>query len=439
VATSTTTQADPQVQTSLAFLKDLLPSDKPRDFAIRFWDGTTLDANATQPTRFTLVINHAGTVRRMFFPGGPLNFFQAYFRDDFDIEGDMVAFCDFCDGLDDHGMAMSIFQKLGLGWRLWRMPKVDRQTGEIRTFERKGAIHSKQRDQDAVRFHYDISNEFFALFLDRLMMYTSGIFADENDDIHAAQERKLDLICRKLRLKSGDRLLDIGCGWGGLALFAAKNYGAHVVGATLSKPQMEWANQKVREAGLEGRCRFDLVDYRDIDEQQKFDKITTIEVIEHFGSPQFATYFQKCWRLLRPGGTLFLQNITQALPDALRAGAHAVCQAHFFPDGEMASTAFAQHEAEKAGFEVRHVESFREHYALTLKRWLDTLEARHDEALRVVNEATYRIFRLCFASSRQNMLKNNCGVHQVVLAKLDGPGSGYPLRREDWFADQRGS
>ena len=424
--------ADTQVQKSLAILKDLLGGYTAHDFAVRFWDGTTWETHPGQPARFTVVLNHPGAVRKMFWPPGILSPLQAYLYDDFNIEGDLIAFINLCGYLERFTPTLSVKQRLSLAWRLWNLPKVDRPRAGRKMAELQGEVHSRERDQQAISYHYDVSNELFEIILDEHLQYTSGIFADPSEDLLTAQERKLDLICRKLRFKSGDRLLDIGCGWGGLAMFAAKNYGAQVVGVTISKRQADWARAKIRAAGLDSLCRIDLIDYRDLDEREPFDKITTVEVIEHFGPAQYPAYFQKCWRLLRPQGSLLLQQITQADPTTMR-GALKFSQHYIFPDGELSSVGNTQSEAERAGFEVRDMEGLREHYCLTLEHWLKNLETRHDEVIRLTDEANFRIFRLHFAGSIRAFRINAYSLYQTMYVKPDSATSGYPLGREDWY------
>ncbi len=425
--------ADPQVQVSQKLLNDMLRDYTPRDFAVRFWDGTVSDPEPGQATRFTLVLNHPGSLRTMFLPPTVLALTQAYVYDDFNIEGDMVAFGRLCDFLDQLKPNLGLFQQLGLGLRLWNLPKVERPRVGRGAAQLAGQVHSRDRDRQAIRYHYDVSNEFFEQILGPEMVYTSGIHADPSEELHLAQKRKLDLLCRKLRLQPGERFLDIGCGWGGLVMYAAKHYGVHAVGITISERQAEWARAKVRAAGLEDRCRIELVDYRDIDEKAPFDKIVTVEVIEHFGAAQFPTFFQKCWRLLRPQGSLLIQQITQADAAAMR-GALEFNQHYIFPDGELVSMSFTQREAEAAGFEVRDMEGIREHYCLTLRNWLKNLEARHDELVRITDEATFRVFRLHYSGACRGFLNNVYSLYQTLYVKPDGVASGYPLGRGDWYA-----
>jgi len=406
----------------------------PRNFAVRFWDGSTWAPESDQVARFTLVLNHAGSVRKMFWPPRVLSPLQAYLYDDFDIEGDAIGFCDLCGYLERTTPTFSIWKRLWLAWRLWNLPSVERERTGRQMVELDGQLHSRERDQQAISYHYDVSNEFFEMVLGPKMVYTSGIFADPSEPLEVAQERKLDMLCQKLRLRPGERFLDIGCGWGGLVMHAAKNYGVKAVGVTISKKQAEWARARIKEAGLESRCQIDLVDYRDVDEREPFDKIVTVEVIEHFGAAQFPEFFRKCWRLLRPQGSLLIQQITQADPSGFRGALH-FSQHYIFPDGELTTIGYTYNEAEKAGFEVRDMECIREHYCLTLGHWLHNLETRHDDVVRITDEANYRIFRLHYAGSIRAFNNNAYNLHQTLYVKPDGFASGYPLRRDDWYVD----
>jgi cyclopropane-fatty-acyl-phospholipid synthase len=426
-----------QTNSGIAFLKELFAGVSPRDFAVRFWDGTTWEPEPEQAARFTIVLKHPGAVRNMFWPPNIISVGEAYLNDDFDVEGDMVAYVRFCERLEDHEKTLSLVTKLSYAWRLWRMPKLERTRSDRHAARLTGAVHSLERDRQAIAFHYDLSNEFYSRILDSRMLYTCAVFAHPEEELEAAQVRKLDLVCRKLRLTTGERFLDIGCGWGGLVIHAAKHYGVRAEGFTLSARQAEWAQRKIREAGLEDRCRVKLLDYRDIDEREPYDKIATIEVTEHFGPDQLLTYFNKCWRLLRPQGSLLLQQITLNDPAALRPSHKVFNQAYVFPDGELLSVVATQNAAEKVGFEVRDVEGLREHYVLTLRHWLKNLEAHRDELVRDTSETAYRIFRIYLAASIcLGEFNRRWGEFQVLFLKAHPTENNYPLSRADWYANR---
>jgi len=422
--------ADARIKTQLQLLQDLTRGCEPRDFLVRFWDGSTWEPEPGRPALFTLVLNHPGSLRKMLWPPNDMSVAEAFVYEDCNIEGDLPAFIRFFRGLG--AKKRSVSERLRLGWRLWNLPALDRpRTGRPRA-NLQGKVHSKERDAQAISYHYDASNEFFEILLDSHMQYTCAVFAGPDEDLETGQQRKLHYLCRKLRLKPGERLLDIGCGWGCLAMFAARHYGVQAVGATLSKRQSEWAEEHIRQAGLQDRCRVDHIDYRDIPENQSFDKVATVCVLEHLGEPGIATYMQKVHRLLRPGGSAVIQQITLSRP--YRVAAHRqFSERYVFPDGELVPISTTLREAEKAGLEVRDVESLREHYPLTIKHWLKKIEDRHDEAVRLTDEATFRVHKLYLAGAMVGYADNVYNLHHTVVVKPDHGTSGYPLGRGDWY------
>ncbi len=241
-----------------------------------------------------------------------------------------------------------------------------------------GRLHSRRRDRQSVQFHYDVSNDFYALYLDELMVYSCAYFKTGEEDIHTAQRQKLEHICRKLQLKPGERLLDIGCGWGGLAIYAAQHYGVDVTGITLSEKQVALAQECIAQAGLSDRCRVLLQDYREVPTDQPFDKLVSVGMFEHVGAAKLPLYFAQAWKLLKPGG-LFLNHgiasMTSHNPKPSLLGRwlykmNSFMDRYVFPDGELVDINQTLRAAEGAGFEVRDVESLREHYALTLRHWV---------------------------------------------------------------------
>lgn len=285
----------------------------------------------------------------------------------------------------------------------------------------------------AVRYHYDLPPEFFALWLDRHMMYSCAYFADgDRSDLDAAQEHKLEYICRKLRLRPGDQLLDIGCGWGGLIMYAAAQHGVHAHGITLSIRQGEVARKRIHDAGLDDRCRVEVCDYRDIECAQPFDKIVSLGMCEHVGKALLPEYFKRVWQLLRKGGVFLNSGIACAFSQS-RRDAPSFVDRYVFPDGELVPVSNSLGAAEAVGFEVRDVESLREHYAITLRRWVRRLEAYADTARNVTDETTYRIWRLYMAGSAHQFRSGELNLYHVLLAKPRNGSSGMPLTRSDWY------
>ena len=366
----------------------------------------------------------------MFLPGTEVGLAEAYLRNDFDIEGNIEAAFEVGDFLlsclDDWK------KKLKLGNLLIRLPEGDGrstiQRGAGQLLPRiRGKLHSPQRDRRTVTFHYDVSNDFYRLWLDRRMVYSCAYFKSRSDDLDTAQEQKLDYICRKLRLRSGQRLVDIGCGWGALVIHAAKHFGIHAEGITLSEPQAEWARSRIAEAGLENKAKIELRDYREIaaEGSELYDAIVSIGMAEHVGRERLPDYFAAGHRALKPGGVFLNQAIAEDIVPRPGKGDGSFIEQYVFPDGDIPPLPIMLRAAESSGLEIRDVENLREHYALTLRHWLRRLEARHDEALRFVDEETYRVWRLYIAGSAH-------GFGGVTL-----PFINLPLVRNDWYAQNR--
>src|SRR5579884_1249902 len=421
------------VQLSLALLEDLFGSSSRYPFAVRLWDGTTWkpeSANA-ESASFTLVLQHPGALRSMFLPPNELNLFEAYIYNDFDVEGDIESLLAMLDQFIDEQGHIGKLEQLRYGKRLMSLPGTGQRRPDNLAARLRGTRHSKERDRQAVTYHYNRSNQFYSLWLDQRMVYTCAYFATADDDLDVAQERKLDYVCRKLRLQPGERLLDIGCGWGGLLIYAAQHYGVEALGITLSQPQAELANERIAQAGLSQKCRVKICDYRDLDETEAFDKIASIEMFEQVGEALLPTYFKQVWRLLRPGGVFLNQGI------ASRADKIMLDKANFFgryvfPDGESVPISRTLCAAEMSGFEVRDVESLSDHYPLTLRHWIRRLEAHADKVRAMTSDLTYRIWRLYMAASAHGFRSGRLTNYQTLLLKADRERAQLPLTRADW-------
>jgi cyclopropane-fatty-acyl-phospholipid synthase len=429
MSTQTVKSNNQIASTSLSFLKNLLADYHPRNFAVRLWDGNTLEAEPGQPTRFTLVIQHPGAIRKMLWPPNELTLAEAYIYDDFDIEGDLEGVFEFAELLNER--QRGVVERLSLLKQVLDLPSEGRPRLGRQAAELSGALHSIERDRKAVNYHYNVSNDFFALWLDKQMVYTCAYFTSSDDDLETAQKRKLDYICRKLRLQPDERLLDIGCGWGGLIMHAARKYGTRAVGITLSQPQAELANERISRAGLTERCRVEVCDYREIDEPGGYDKLVSVGMVEHVGESMLPEYFSRAWRLLRPRGVFLNQGIARAYSPARRREP-SFSDRYIFPDGELVTLSTALRAAEMSGFEVRDVESLREHYVLTLRHWRRRLEAHHDEVFRETDEATYRVWRLMCASAYR-FQTGRYNLYQTLLARAEKGETGLRLTRSDWY------
>jgi cyclopropane-fatty-acyl-phospholipid synthase len=400
---------------TLQLLETLLPAE--RHFDIRLWDGSVLPASAG-PARATLVLNEPDTLARMLQPPLDVSAGEAYLRGDFDIEGDISAILE---ALDDLTVRRSPAQWLALARQL--SAQAGSPLGALAAARLKGRRHSRKRDRQAIAHHYDVSNEFYQLWLDELMVYSCAYFPTGTETLAQAQEAKLDLICRKLHLHEGDRLLDIGCGWGGLVIHAARNYGVTAQGVTLSEQQVTEARRRVQEAGLAGRVKVDLLDYRDL--TGTCDKSTSVGMAEHVGSEKLPGYFALARERLRPGGLMLNHAISrgpcrQEGNEGLVSGEFV--QRHVFPDGEILPLWQQLQAAESAGFEVRDVEDLREHYARTLSCWVDNLESRRDAAASEVGAERARLWRLYMSTAGYYFRRGYLAVHQSLLARPDENG-----------------
>jgi cyclopropane-fatty-acyl-phospholipid synthase len=422
--------SDPAVRTSRDMMALMVAGYSPCDFAVRFWDGSRLEPEPGQEALFTLALNHPGALKKMLWPPDGVAFAEAYVYGDFDIEGDIFAFFRFTQFLIHKKPGLRDLVKIV--WNLLRMPSVKRARTGHQPVKLQGRKHSLERDKQAVGYHYDLSNEFFGLWLDKELLYTCAYFANAEESIDTAQARKLDYVCRKLRLQPGERLLDIGCGWGSLVMHAARHYGVEALGVTLSRRQAELAGDRIKEAGLEGRCRVEYRDYREISDERGFDKMASIGMLEHLGESMMRTYFREAYRLLKPGGVFLNHAITLKANTPFPRWTN-FARKYVFPDGELRPLTVTIREAENAGFEVRDVESLREHYALTLERWVRRLEECHEEVKRVTDETTFRVFRLYLAGARMGFVNGVYNLHQELLGKPDNGKSGLPLTRADWY------
>jgi len=428
-----------------AVLLALFGEPEQRPFDVKFWDGS-VDHGNNPRSPFTFVLNRPAALRRMLLPPNELSIVESYLSGDVEIEGSMEAASNLTHMIGDR--LRSPLQVARMVALVLQLPgKADDDLADARFPERArklGPRHTPVRDAAAIHFHYDVGNNFYKLWLDRRMVYSCAYFRSADDTLDAAQEAKLDLICRKLRLKPGERFLDIGCGWGGLIIYAAERYGVDATGITLSENQASLAKERIEKAGLTDKCRVAIRDYRTLTESDGYDKIASVGMVEHVGLSHLPVYFESAFRALKAGG-LFLNHgivsLGEARPKSAREKifrkfwkADAFIDTYVFPDGKLTAADDVIAAAEATGFEVRDVESLREHYAMTLRHWVKSLEEKSREAQAIVGQHTYRVWRLYMAASANAFATAAINVIQTLLAKPDAAGkSNIPLTREDIY------
>jgi cyclopropane-fatty-acyl-phospholipid synthase len=430
---------------AVAFLTRLFPP--PREFAIRLWDGTTIPAR--EEPRFTLVIASAPDLRAMFRPPAEASLADAYIAGRLEVEGDLTAVFGIVEACRRGVRSPGDLVRLASLWRALPVAATRKGGPAISPAPLPGGTHSPERDSAAVRHHYDLGNDFYQLFLDSRMIYSCAYFRTGAEDLETAQLLKLEHICRKLSLRAGERLLDVGCGWGGLLIHAARNHGISGVGITLSQRQFELARQRVTAAGLDDRVEIRLADYRTLG-GETFDKAASVGMFEHVGEARLAEYFSRVYGVVRPGG-LFLNHgisIQKVRPrndlrtllrdplNRLLVGTSPLTRS-VFPDTELVPLSDVNGRAEDAGWEVRDVENLREHYATTLRHWIHNLEAHEEDAVRIVGRPTFRAWRLYFAASAYRFDIGRISVNQTLLARLDGGRAGVPPSRAHIYAERR--
>lgn len=364
----------------------------------------------------------------MLLPPTDLAIGQAFVRGDFDVEGDMFAFVSLQERFARLRFGPLDWARLAM--RLWDL-RDDEPPNRSRTpAALSGERHSAGRDEAAIRYHYDVGNDFYALWLGQRMVYSCAYFRSPDASLDEAQEAKLDLVLDKLQIRDGMRLLDIGCGWGGLLLRAAERFPSlTAVGITLAERQHAFAQDRIAAAGLGGRLRVELIDYRAAPrELGRFDRVASIGMAEHVGQARMDAYFAAARECLRPGGLLLNHAIT-AQPTRTAAGAvvlpapfaavlapRSFIDAYVFPDGELLALPRMLTAAQRAGFEVRDVQSLRPHYARTLRHWVANLESSWDRAVNAAGEAIARTWRLYMAAAAVGFEAARLDVHQQLLA-----------------------
>jgi cyclopropane-fatty-acyl-phospholipid synthase len=393
-----------------------------RNVSFRAYDGSTF---GPQDNDAIIEINTPRAVEYLAASPGQLGLARAYVNGDLDIVGDAYTTLSRLYPMELTHLTLGDKAALAKNFAPYALKRPKPPTLERAL---KGSRHSKRRDAEAIHHHYDVSNNFYRWILGPSMAYTCAVFPSADASLEVAQEEKFDLVARKLGLKPGMKLLDVGCGWGGMVMHAAKNYGVQAIGVTLSEQQALWGERAIKEAGLENSAQIRFSDYRDINETD-FDAISSIGLTEHIGRDNYPSYFSFLYEKLKPEGRMLNHTITrpdEKLPTHYRK---SFINRYVFPDGELSAPGVIMNAFNNAGFEIRHEENLREHYALTLKHWGENLEAHWDEAVAEAGLGTARVWRLYMAASRMGFDLNTIQLHQMLGVKLGPRGkSGMPLR-----------
>jgi cyclopropane-fatty-acyl-phospholipid synthase len=400
-----------------------LPGGLP--FAVRFWDGSELRPEDVAEDTDTVLVRDSRALAYIVSAPNQVGLGRAWVAGDLDVDGDLERalrrgerFRDLRVGIGDRvASALAVARAGALGLRRPSPPRSEAQLG--------GRLHSLRRDRAAIHHHYDVSNDFYRLVLGPSMVYSCAYFDSPEDTLERAQQRKLDVICRKLRLAPGERLLDVGCGWGSLVLHAAERFGARAVGVTLSEPQARLARQRIREAGLEDRCEIRVQDYREVVDGP-YDKVASVGMYEHVGAARLDEYMRRLRALARPGGLVLNHGIVRLAPGP--RSRNTFIWRYVFPDGELHPVGNVVDSMERAGLELRDSESLREHYALTLHRWVDNLAANRESAVAEAGEERERIWRLYMTGSALAFERGDISLQQL-LAAVPGESAELPLAR----------
>jgi cyclopropane-fatty-acyl-phospholipid synthase len=414
---------------TLAALRMLFRGRSAVDFSVALWDGTRIAASRTE--RFTLIVRAPFALRAAFAPPLDLSPARAYIEDWIDIAGDAEAAVD---TLERAVQSLSHAQAVILAARVWRLPKPPRLTRDSDEAHLHGKQHSRRRDVAAIAFHYDQPVTFYQTFLDPNLVYSCAYFEHDDFTLQQAQEAKIDYVLRKLRLTPGERLLDIGCGWGALVMRAAERFGAQALGITLSRSQYDVAQRSIAERGLAERAGVELRDYRDL-RDMRFDKIVSIGMVEHVGRSRLRAYFESAFRALVPGGLFLNHGIADQSPGRRGLELSGFIGHYIFPDGELEPIGDMLSFAERSGFEVRDVENLREHYHRTLRAWVANIERNAKAAVEASGERAFRAWRIYMAGSAQGFHSGRMGIFQSLLAKPATDGSvPLPPTRRDLYA-----
>ncbi|HEY6254132.1 MAG TPA: cyclopropane-fatty-acyl-phospholipid synthase family protein [Candidatus Angelobacter sp.] len=414
-------------------LSDILGGYCRYDYAIRLWDGSHwFPPSAKDGTNrsFTLVLSHPGSLRNMFDRASMLSLGQEFLSGSFDVEGNLFAACELGDYL--LRLKPSLRRRIKLALRIRKLPKGPTPSEGRARCNLSGSVGSRSRLREAIAYHYDLPVDFWKLWLDSSLAYSCAYFKNGAESLDDAQANKLDYVCRKLYLSQGERLLDLGCGWGGLVTFAACHYGVKATGITLSRTQAEYGSHLVRQLGLQRQCEIIHLDFRDFRCAERFDKIACVGAIEHVPVRDLNAFFEHVARLLKPGGLFLNHGITESASENHPSGPSFV-DAFVFPDHGVTTLSCQLKAAEESGFEVRDVECLREHYMRTCSEWLKRIEENEVGLTRHSNRPTQRLFRLYVAGQAYYFKTGASSIHQMLLVRSESKPAHLPLTRASWY------
>lgn len=430
-------QASEHYITAMVKLMQALFANFEGHLHVQLWNGQSVhlgrDPAPVNGSPFVLIFRTPAILLDYLKRKDPLSFAEAYFRGEMDVEGDLSALL----------ALREAFARLKVSWHLYTISFFHQLRMQLQSpfslphwtssyFKEavKVRSHSRSENLDAIQFHYDVSNAFYALWLDPDMVYSCAYFDGPTQSLEHAQQAKLDLICQKLHLKPGDRFLDIGCGWGALLIYAARHYGVRAYGVTLSKEQYDYAQLQIIRAGLMGRVSVVLQDYRDIPGSAVFNKIASVGMFEHVGIKNMPVYFQTVMRLLSRDGLFLNHGITSETEGWPQDLGHTFINRYVFPDGQLEIVSNIQRQMELAGFEILDVEAMRAHYVLTLQHWIQRLQAQHLSSLAHINEATYRVWLAYLTASQQSFASGKLGLYQILICPRSASLPQLPLTRQ---------
>jgi cyclopropane-fatty-acyl-phospholipid synthase len=403
----------------------------PLNYQVHFWDGTSLkwqDTNSHYPP-LTVTIHHPGVIRSLILKRDPLVLADAYLNGYIDIDGDVEALVLLFRNLPS--LQITTAQKLRLWIEALSLPSLP--TAEAAEAQQRQVAASPERDRAAIQHHYDVGNDFYQLWLDPHLVYTCAHYETPDISLAEAQQAKLDLICRKLRLQPGETLLDVGCGWGALLRWAVKHYDVKGYGITLSEEQVAFNQKMIETEGLEDQLRVELRHYCELPDQAQYDKLVAIGIIEHVGQKNYPLYFNRMLSLLKPGGLFLNHGITATREGYGRTIGERFINRYFFPNGDLVRLSTILTAVEDSGWEVVDVDSWRLHYAKTLRHWAENFDRAIDQVAGLIGERQILFWRLYFIGCALAFEQNATGLYQVLLRRQGDREWNLPLTRDEWL------